>query len=485
MTRSAALPPALLRLAGVIMLGALMMQLDMTMTNIATNTLLDEFDAPLSTVQWVGTGYLLAMAVVIPMAGWALERFGARAVWTASIAAFLVGSLLCAFAWSAGSLIAFRVVQGLGGGLIMPLAQAVMARAAGPERLGRVMALIGVPSLLGPVLGPVLGGLIVEDLDWRWIFLVNVPVCLVALAFARVMPDDRAAGGAEARLDLPGLALLSGACVALVYGLAEAGRSGGFTDTGVLVPLLAGAALVAGFAAHGLRAPDAALIDLRLFKRREFAASAAALFLASGVMFGAMGALPLYYQQARGEDALHTGLLMIPFGVGMAVALGVAGRLSDRLPPRWPALAGLALAAAGDLVYVGVGTSTSYTLLGAAQFCSGLGVGAVLVPVMTASMRGLAHREIPRASVAVRIFQQIGASFGGAVLLIVIQRQLADRAREAHGRLDSAGIASAYGATFWWAFAITVLAAVPVLLLPGRNGPASAPRDEPQTERVK
>ena len=163
-------------LALAIMLGAFMVTLDMTMVNVALDTLARTFATSVTTIQWVATGYLLALAVSIPMTGWAIERFGARNSWVASLLMFIGGSVLCGLAWSSGSLIAFRVLQGFGGGMLIPLTQTILAQAAGPNRLGRVMAVVGIPAMLGPVLGPVLGGVIVTDLSWRVMFYINVPV---------------------------------------------------------------------------------------------------------------------------------------------------------------------------------------------------------------------------------------------------------------------------------------------------------------------
>src|SRR6266511_811396 len=432
------LTPDLLKLAAVVTLGAIMVSLDATMTNVALNTFLRDFHAPLTIIQWVGTGYLLSMATVIPLTGWAAQRLGARTVWMCCLGAFLAGSLLCGMAWSAGSLIAFRVVQGIGGGMILPLGQAVIAQAAGPNRLGRVMAAVGIPSALGPVLGPVLGGLLVTDASWRWIFYINVPVCLTALALSwRIMPTAKAPG--RSALDVIGLLLLSPAFATIVYGLAEAGRVGRFDHGATLLALSVGVGLLVAFVVHALRASAEPIIDLRLFRIRSFATSQAVVFLAGTVLFGAMGALPLYYQQARGYTALHTGLLLVPMGLGMGVSLMAAGRLADRLPQR---------------------------PIAATLVASGAGIGAVLVPVMAASVRGLNSHAIPRATTASRIFLQLGGSLGAAVVLIVLSRQIAGRVTPT-GRPSSADLAAAFGHTFWWVLAFAALAAVPALLLPG------------------
>src|SRR3954451_11975534 len=192
--------------AAVVVCGAVMTILDSTIVNVAIERLAVVYDARLSTIQWVSTGYLLALAAVIGLAGWAVDRFGTRRVFMSAVAAFALGSLLCGLAWSAGSLIAFRVLQGLGGGLVMPVGMTILAHAAGRDRMGRAMAIVGVPMLLAPAVGPVLGGALLDGASWRLIFFVNLPVAALALVLAaRVLP--RADPRRPTRFDLLGLAL--------------------------------------------------------------------------------------------------------------------------------------------------------------------------------------------------------------------------------------------------------------------------------------
>jgi EmrB/QacA subfamily drug resistance transporter len=458
-TADRGMPPAVIKIIAVVMLGALMMQLDMTMTTIATRTLVRDFDSPLTTIQWVTTAYLLAMSATIPLAGWALERFGARAVWMTSIGMFLVGSMACGLAWSPGSLIAFRVFQGLGAGMVMPVGQAVLVQAAPAEKFGRVMAAMGVPAMIGPVAGPVIGGILVTSLSWRWIFFINVPVCIAALAVsARALPSAAAAG--RSKLDWVGLALLSPACAALVYGFAETTLYNGFGNAHVLIPLAAGAILLVAFSLNALRTSQP-LIDLRLFARRGFASASATMIVSGFVLFGAMGALPLYYQLARGDSAEHAGLLLIPLGAGMGLSLLIAGRLSDKIAPRTIALTGLVFAGLGSFAFTQLSAGTSQLLLGTAQVAIGLGAGAALVPIMSAAFRGLPHAAVPRASSSIRIMQQVGGSFGSAALFIIVAHQLA-----AHGH-TAAGLAAVFAATFWWVLGFTAVMLIPVLFLPG------------------
>lgn len=179
-SRAERLDPALLKLAGILVLGAMAPLLDSTIVNVAIHTLGNDLNAPVSTIQWVSTGYLLALAMAIPLTGWAVERFGAKRMWLVSLLLFLTGSMFCGIAWNIGSLIVFRLVQGVGGGLMLPVLQTLLMRAAAGRSIGRLMAVVTLPALAGPIFGPVIGGLITDHLTWRWIFYVNAPICLLA-----------------------------------------------------------------------------------------------------------------------------------------------------------------------------------------------------------------------------------------------------------------------------------------------------------------
>src|ERR1700754_1547245 len=238
----------LLMVSSVVVLGAIMSILDTTVVNVAINTLARDFETDLPTIQWIVTGYTLALATVIPISGWAADRFGTKRLYMLSIGLFVAGSALSGLAWSAETLIAFRILQGLGGGMLMPAGMTILTRAAGPQRVGRVMAIMGVPMLLGPILGPILGGWLVDDVSWRWIFFINLPIGLFALFFSlRVLPKDEPQP--SERLDVLGLVLLSPSLALMIYGLAQT-NTHGFGSAAVLVPALVGLVLMIGFVRH-------------------------------------------------------------------------------------------------------------------------------------------------------------------------------------------------------------------------------------------
>jgi len=456
-TAPARIEPATWMVAGTVVLGSVMSVLDTTIVNVALHDLALEFEVSITTVHWVASAYLLALAIVIPLSGWASQRFGARRVWMTSVGLFLLGSMLAGVSWSIGSLIAFRILQGLGGGMIIPVGMALMTRAAGPGQLGRVLGVIGIAQLLGPVLGPVLGGLLVEHGGWRWIFYVNVPIGLLALTLApHTIPSDRPQPCD--RLDLTGFLLLSPGLAAVVYGLAET-SSGGLGGAATFGPILIGLALIAAFVAHARRAPNP-LIHVRLFKMRAFAATAGTAFCLGMSLYGAMYLLPLYYQTARGLTPLDAGLLMAPQGIGAAIMMPFAGRATDRLGPGRVVLVGLFLMLAGTVPFAFAGDSTPYPLLAGALVVRGLGLGASLMPAMAGTYGRLDDAEVPRATSAVNAIQRTGGSLGVALMAVVLDDRL------------HASPAGAFGGTFAWIVGIGVLAFLPAAFLPRR--PAQA-----------
>ncbi|MFG1942457.1 DHA2 family efflux MFS transporter permease subunit [Nonomuraea sp. NPDC048826] len=394
-----------------VLLGAIMTMLDTTVVNVALFALGREFAATPATIQWAVTGYLLALSMTVPVTGWATGRFGARAVWVTSLALFAAGSALSAVAWSAGSLVAFRAVQGLGGGLLLPVGQAMLARAAGPERMGRAMAVISVPAMLAPVAGPVLGGLFVAGPGWRWLFLLNLPICAAALLAAARLPRDE--GGVRQPLDVLGLALLSPGLAALVFGLAEVGEGASLTHPA----LWAGLALVAAFTVRGLRG-GGTLVDLRLFGDRGFASAVAALACYSAAMFGVTVLVPLHSQIAGGGTALDAGLLLAPMGVGAALTMPIAGKLTDSRGPRGVAAAGIAVAVAGLAAFA---AADGFAVMMAAMLVLGLGHGLVSPSVMAAAFRSLDPAVLPAATTLSTIAVRVAAPFGVALLTVVLQ----------------------------------------------------------------
>jgi EmrB/QacA subfamily drug resistance transporter len=431
--------------------------LDSTMVTLAIHTLVIDLHSTPGRVQWVTTGFLLAMAVAISISGWAESRFGGKRAWMSALVLFVFASILCAASWSADSLIAFRVLQGFGAGLIFPLMQTLAVRAAGGHASSRLMAAVSLPIALGPILGPVLAGVILNWLSWRWLFLVNVPVIAVGLVLAwRFLPADRpdpAAG--RARLDLVGLALLGPALAGILLGLSQLSEDGGLLQAGVLAPLLAGIGLLGAFVAWALRpAERPPIVDVRLLGLRSLGSASAVLFTAGAVMYAGMFLLPLYYQQLRGESVLDAGLLMIPQGIGALASRFVVGGLVERFGARTVTISSFVLVAVATVPFALAGPDTSIWWLAAVLLVRGLGVGAVLIPPLSVAYQDIEPSGIPHATMNTRISQQVGASFGTAIVAVALQTALAG------------GAIGAFQGAFWWAIGITVVAVAPALVLP-------------------
>lgn len=448
------LGPTVWKAATVVILGASLSFLDTTIVNVALAALAADLDTSLDTIQWVSTAYLLAVAAVIPVSGWSARRFGARRAYVAAVVLFTLASVLCGLAQNEGQLIAFRALQGLGGGLIMPVGQIILARVAGPARLARVMAVVGVPIVLAPVFGPFAGGLLLQFADWRWIFLVNLPVGVVAVLCAlRLLRPDSSQESAP--LDLPGLFAISLSMVGLTYGLGAAGRD---LSTGTVVAVAVGLVLLIVFIVRALRVPHP-LFDIRLYRDAVFrAASLTTVFLSMG-MYAGMVLMPLLFQNVRGESPLATGVLLVPSSVGAAAATWLSGRVVERLGGGRTAFTGAAVSAAAAVPFVLISAETSYAVIATAMLISGFGAGLSVMPAMTTAFRALGQQKINHASPQLNMMQRLGGSLATAVFVGVLQNGLDEADSSPADRM------SAFTVTFWWSLGAAVLAAVAALSL--------------------
>jgi EmrB/QacA subfamily drug resistance transporter len=466
--------------------------LDATIVNVAIETLGRSLHTSIETIQWVSTGYLLALGMVIPLTTWVIERFGAKRMWMVSVVIFTAGSLLSGLSTSVIMLIAFRILQGAGGGMIMPIGQTILAQEAGPARMGRVMSAIGIPMLIAPVVGPTLGGLVIQTLSWRWIFFINVPIGIGALLLAwRLLPRD--VQQPASRLDLFGFLLLSPGLALLFYSLTEIGSHGGITSPAQGAILIIGIALILGFIIHAL-GRDRALLDLRLFADRNFTAANCTTFLLSGALFGGLFILPLYYQVVRGASPLVAGLLLAPQELGAMAAMSVAGRLTDRFGPGWIIVSGATVVVIGTIPFTQVSPTTNDMLLAGSLFVRGIGLGSTLMPAMAASYRTLRRDEVARATPLLSIVNRLGASLGTATLAVVLAQgirqavpgQAAGLSPVASQQASSTTlgpIGNAFAHTFWWSLIMSAVALVPALCLPRKPSAGFSPSDESQPAR--
>lgn len=489
---------AVLKVAGVVVLGAIMSILDITVVNVALPTFQTVFakdpadPVAYSTVAWTVTAYTLALATVIPLTGWAADRFGTRRLYLLAIVLFTAGSALCAAAPSIGGLIGFRALQGLGGGMIMPLGMTIMTRAAGPKRMGRLMAILGVPMLLGPILGPIVGGWLIENASWHWIFLINVPIGLIAVIYAGfALPKDSPVPSES--LDLLGVVLMSPGLALFLYGVSSIPGEGTMNSPKVYITMAIGAVLMGLFVWNTFRRAHP-LLDLRLFRNRNLTASTTTLFLFVAAFFGGLLLVPTYYQTVRGESTLHAGLLVAPQGIGAMLTMPLAGALSDRIPVGRIVPFGLLVIIGSMFSLTQITSTTSYSTLIVILFIMGLGMGATMMPIMTTALKTLASQEVARGSTLLNIVQQIASSVGVATMSVLLTNHLNDaplakpamaawRDPDLIPRLGgpegvAAGLAdaaSAFASTYWVAATLVAFTLMPALFLPRRHEESQPP----------
>jgi EmrB/QacA subfamily drug resistance transporter len=378
---------------------------------------------------------------------------GVKRLYMLSLLIFTIGSVLCGLAWSAESLIAFRVLQGIGGGMIIPVGQMIIVKAAGKENLGRVMGVLSTPTIIAPIVGPTIGGLLLQAFGWQSIFLINLPVGLIALYFGqRVLPDDvpESAG----KLDFPGFLLAALGTVSLIYGLSETASTHGVMGLKSGGAALAGVVLLTAFVYESLHS-DAPIMNLHLFRNRSYSAVTITSLFSSAAMFSAMVIGPFYFQIVRGEDATHTALLVAPVSIGVVLVVSRAGRIADRYGGGRLAMAGLIVGAVSLLPFTMFDEHTSYVWIIAFNVLRGIGFGAVGMPLFAVAFASLGEAHVRDGSTQLNIVQRVGSSLGTAIAVVVLQQALTQHTGTSHGR------ALAFQHTYWWLTAISLFALVP------------------------
>jgi len=423
-TVSDSLDPRVLKVAAVCVLGVVVTDVDAWIVLVAQRTFMREFAAPPSIVAWVLTAYTLALATVIPITGWATDRFGAKRLLISSLFLFAVGSLLCAAATNIVLLVTFRVIQGLAGGILLPLTLIIVARAAGPNQMGRLMVVLAIPLMISAVGAPILGGWLIDSFGWRWIFLINPPFCLLVIVLAVVvLPKDDPSAGAP--LDLIGLLLLSPSVAALLYGISSIAASGTTRNPQAYAFVLVGCALLAGFVFYALYRARHPLIDLRLFRNRTFAFANATIFLYLAAIAGVSLLVPNYLQQLLGQTPLQSGLNLVPQALGVGLTMPIAGYYVDKRGPRTFALVGLALTAAGVGIFAyAASRHCAYfptVLIG--LVVAGMGIGFARPAMSGPAIGTLELHEVSRGSTLIGVNPPIAVSAGTALMAVILTAQ--------------------------------------------------------------
>lgn len=424
------------RIAFVIVFGAFASGLDASLTNIGLNTIGADLHAGLADVRWVANGYLVAMAMSLPLCGWLCRRFGAGRLWLVALASFTVASGLCATATGLVLLVALRIVQGLAAGVLIPAGQTVLGQAVGTDRLGRTMSSLGIVVALAPALGPVVGGVLLHSLRWPWLFLINVPIGAAGLLLGlRVVP--RGARGAPKPLDWLGFTAIGTGLPLLLYGV-----------TAPALPALAlGVIALAGFGMRTVRRPNP-LLDLSMYRGRGYLFATVAAGCGGALMFGSALIFPLYFQQLRDDPALTAGIRLLALGIGTGVAVPVAGRLTDRYGGGLIALLGSVCALTTTIPFAFLGADANPVLIELLLALLGMAIGFIAVPPGIAAFTAVRSDQLPDATTQISIVQRLSGAIGGALFAIVLAGH------------QSAGQLAAFHQAFAWLIGTVALTVV-------------------------
>ena len=410
-----------------VIFGTFMVILDSTAINVAIPTLQKVFavagqKASVDQVDGVLTAYVLALGIITPLAGWLSERFGIKRMYLISLGLFVLGSILCSFAPSLPLLIAFRTLQGLGGGILGPLGISLLFGAFPDKERGVAFGLYGIPLVVAPASGPVLGGYFVQYLDWRFIFYINVPIGIagIILGYFWLRETRR---GTSARLDIPGVIFSTISFGALLYAI-QRGSSEGWTSPRILTLLSVGIVALLILVFVELRSRDP-LLDLRLFTKRTFAFSNIVGWVSSIALFGAEFLLPIYLQSLRGRTPLEAGLLVLPLAISSGITVPIAGVLYNRIGGRWLIAVGSLLLAINTWEFAHLTVDTSYTEIMVIVAIRGVALGFVLQTTLTTALTGLRPMQLPRASSLLSATRNVFQSFGIAMLGTIFTNQFA------------------------------------------------------------
>lgn len=445
-----------------IIVAMIMVILDSTVVNNAIPKLVEYFDTDLKTIQWTVTGYTLALSAVIPLAGWMTDKFGSKQIFMITIALFTIGSVLCGIAQTPEQLIIYRIIQGLGGGMVGPIGLAMVFKLAPPERRGSVMGVMGIPMLMAPAFGPVLSGWLVDAVSWHWIFIINLPIGIIALILGyKYLP--KAGRHAAPHLDIIGMCLAPIAFSMLAYGVTEGGTS--WAQTSTIMGLTVGGIALVLFIIVELRQKQP-LLELKVFKSSDFTRSIILTWIVQLALFGAMLIVPLYLQGVMHYTALETGWILMPYALCAGVGMPISGRLFDKIGARPLAFSGLAVVSISLFILSRISLDTSLWVIILCICIMGLGMGFSMMPLNTHVLNSAPRRLVSRVTPLTTAAQQVVVSFAVAGLTGYLTSQITSHAASAGADANPLNaVVAGYGDTFFLSACLTTAGFALTLLL--------------------
>jgi DHA2 family multidrug resistance protein len=406
----------------IVMMGMVMAMLDSSIVNVSIPTIMADFGSNVADIEWVVTAYMLAFAVLMPLTAWLRDRVGHKILYSMSLLTFTVGSLLCGLAWNLPSLIVFRVVQALGGGAMNPTGMAMIAEVFEPKERGRAMGFFGMGIIVGPAVGPTLGGYLTAAFGWRSIFLVNLPVGIFAALMAlEMLVLDRPHPHEKKPFDVWGFAFLSLFLLSFLLGISR-GETEGWTSRYILSCAALSLFGFIGFLVAESLVRDR-IMDLRLFRYPVFSVSMLISAIRSVALFGGVFLLPLFLQQLKGLTAIQSGLILLPGSLAVAVSMPIIGWLSDKSSPRFLTLVGMVCLIYSMYLYRNISIYMSIWDIIYPTIIRGVGMGLLMAPIMTLALNAVPRRSAGMASSMMSVIQQVGGATGIAILSTVLDNR--------------------------------------------------------------
>lgn len=408
---------------GIVMAGTLMATLDSSIVNVSIPAIMADFGVNVDEIEWVITGYMIAFASLMPLTAWFRDRIGYKTLYMASIIIFTIASILCGIAWDLSSLIVARVIQALGGGAIIPTGMAMITEVFAPYERGKAMGIWGMGVIMGPALGPTIGGYLTNHFGWRSIFLVNLPIgIIVVFASLALLVKDVPHKSMHRDFDFWGFVFLTVFLVFLLLGLTKGEREGWTSNYIITCTIISIAGLICFLLVES--SIEHGVVNLRLFKIPVFSICALISLVRSIALFGGVFLLPLFLQQQMGYDEMQSGLILLPGSLLMAVIMPLGGKLNDRIGPRLPTLLGVVGLWLFMFMYRNMDANMSAYDMIKPTLVRGVGLGLLMAPITAAAMNSITQRDAGMASSMLNIIQQVGGSIGISVLSTVLNHRV-------------------------------------------------------------
>ncbi|WEG10808.1 MDR family MFS transporter [Pullulanibacillus sp. KACC 23026] len=414
------LPKEVLAAGWAIALGAIAPMLDSTMVNIAIDKLTREFNTTLAIIQWAITGYVLALAMAVPVSGWLMNKYNGKKIYIGAVIAFGIMSVLAGTSWNVSSFLLFRLLQGFSAGIITSLMSTLLVKTAGQENLGKVMAIVSTPMIFGPIFGPVVGGVIIQGVSWHWMFFINVFIVLIAAPLMIKRIPDFEPFNKDSQLDVLGIIDLSLMSAAMIYGITKAADHASFSNSETILWVGIGLLLAVIYILYNRIRKNQTVLPLDLFAHKSFSTASVGLFLANVAVMGPLLIFPLFFQNIRHFTAIEAALALIPQGLGMLVTRPLIGKMIDTIGAKYVVMVSLVVSLFGSIPLIFITDQSSMIWISILLFIRGTSFGGIMLPLMSDAYTGLNTKQLPEAGVGINIIENLGSSFGSAVIATIV-----------------------------------------------------------------